>query len=141
MKEITRDEAFDLAEELGLDISKNTSSKHVAKKLSLVTGEEYEIVKSEETKEAAKTAKDDDDTLRCIIHSNDRDNDEIEVVGSVNGEFFQAQIGEEIDFPKKFIPALDGAYYDERVAVLDDDGNPTGKYKERRVKRYILERL
>lgn len=139
MKEITRDEAFALAEELGVDVNKNLNGPQLAKKLTLVTGEEYSVIKSGETKQEAK--KGDGDTIRCIIHSNDRDNDEVEVVGSVNGEFFQAQIGEEIDFPKKFIAALDGAYYDERVAVLDEDGNPTGKYKERRVKRYILERL
>jgi len=136
--EVTRSEAFELADDLGIDYNKNMKTVDLIKKIELVTGEKYKAVK-EPKKETEK--KSDSDTVRCIIHSNDKDNDEYEVVGSVNGETFQALIGVEVDFPKKFIPALDGAFHEEKVAELDDDGNPTGKYKTRIHKRYILERL
>lgn len=140
MKEITRDEAFKIGEDLGLDLSNRLQNKQLEKKLNLVTGEEYKIAKSDKGEKKEEDKK-ESDTIRCIIHSNDRDNDEYEVVGSVNGEFFQAQIGVEIDFPKKFVPSLEGAQYTEMISEFDEDGNPTGKYKERIVKRYIIERV
>lgn len=81
------------------------------------------------------------DTVRCIIHSNDRDNAETEIRGGLNGETFRAQIGEEIDFPVKFMPCITDATADKQKAILNDDGQPTGKYKKYKHKRYILERV
>ncbi len=131
---LDRKAVFARAEDLGIEFKKNASTKSIAKMIEDLTGEEIEV---EKTEPAIKES----GIIRCIIHSNDKDNDEIEVYGGLNGKNFQVQIGEEIDFEEKFLPCINDAFVDKQVAILDEDGNPTGKYKNRRFKRYIIERL
>ena len=82
-----------------------------------------------------------EDTVRCIIHSGDRDNDLIEVVGCVNGESYQALIGVEIDFPVKFLPSIKDAVVKEHIHIFDEHGNPTKEIRIRHHKRFIIERI
>lgn len=133
MAELTRAEVLEKAKDLGIEHHKSAKTTAVAKMVEDLTGETYELKKNVEPVTSG--------TIRCIIHSNDRENDEREVRGSLNGETWRALIGEEIEFPKKFLPCLDGAVEEQRVSVLDEAGQPTGKYKDRKHKRYILERV
>ncbi len=162
-----REEVLAKAKELGIDHDKRIKTSQLVGKIETVLGKamEYETADPEKqpsnmttttnlngaegkailtdnTKEleAADVPK-GAETVRCIIHSGDRDNDLLEVVGCVNGEQYQALLGVEVDFPIKFLPSLQGAVTKKHIHVFDEHGNPT---KERRVKwekRFVLERL
>ena len=124
------------AEELGIELSHKTEkTASVIKKIEDLTGEKIVV----ET--VKKTEKEVSDTVRCIIHSNDKDNDEIEAYFGINGDNIQVLLGEEIDFPKKFLPCVSDASVEEKIAILNDAGEVTGKYRERVRKNYILERV
>jgi len=149
MKTLTRDEAIEMATDLDIDFKKTHKTTYIIKLINDLTGNDYKEKGEHEEKNDKKQAKNKDDatkvgeedTVRCIIHSNDRDNEETEVVGSVNGKTYQAQIGEEIDFPKEFIPSIKDAVIEVKMAILDDSGQPTGKYKERKQPRFVIERV
>ena len=134
---MNRKEVLAKAKELGIELShKSEKTESIAKKIADLTGEPVEVEKADTPSKNASS-----DTVRCIIHSNDKDNDELSAYFGVNGENIRIQLGEEVDFPKKFIPAVNDAYVDEKIAILNDKGEVTGRYKERRRKNYILERL
>ena len=144
--ELTRADALEMAEELGIEHHKTAKTDYVVKLINELTDGDHTVAdpkspKIEEGEDKPETKPENEDTVFCMIHSNDRDNEEVEVVGSVNGETYQAQIGEETNFPKKFLPSIECAVMEVKVAILDDAGQPTGKYKERKVKRYVIERL
>jgi len=140
--ELNRKDALEMATELGIDFKKTAKTTALVGMINELTGKEYSYDNGKgETEKIVDTNKTDEDTVFCMIHSNDRDNDETEVVGSVNGETYQVLIGEEINFPKRFLPSLNNAVMEVKTAILDEAGQPTGKYRERKVKRYVLERL
>ncbi len=161
MAELTRDQAKAKAAELGIDHDSRAKTTAIIAAINDVTGETYTIAAPTDTAAAPvvtpavttmaavttsgstgeTTAAAGDDTIHCIIHSNDKDNDEVEVTGMLNGETYQAQLGEEVDFPKKFLPSINLAKEKQTIAILDKAGNPTGEYKTRWHKRYIIERL
>jgi len=140
--DLNRAAALELADKMGIEYKKTVKTNDLITMINQVTGEEYgyDNGKGETTKIVDKKVV-HKDTVLCMIHSNDRDNEETEVVGSLNGETFQAMIGEEFEFPKKFIPAIKDAVMEIQTAILNDAGEPTGKYRERRQPRYVIERI
>jgi len=134
-----REDLLKKATELGIDYDKRVKTTKLLEMVNTVSGENYTIDEPEEKKEVTttKTPK-NNETIRAIIHSGDRDNDEVEAVGCVNGETFQFQIGVEIDFPIRFLPSLSGAVIKESIAIFDDSGMPTGKTKIRKSKHSSL---
>lgn len=81
-----------------------------------------------------------DDCIRCIVHSNDRENEETEMSGNLNCiEPFQVQLGEVVDLPKRYIPVVRGAVEKRHIPVMGEDGLPTGKINIRKHPRYIIE--
>ena len=132
---LDRKEVLARAKDLGIEHHKTAKTTAIAKMIEDLTGDILDV-------ETPKVKEDKgSDTIRCIIHSNDKDNDELEAVGSLNGETWQVILGEEIDFPKKFVTCIRDAYVDTKIAILDEDGQPTGKYKERRRQNFIIEKL
>ena len=125
------------AKELGIELRHKTEKTvDIIKKIEDLTGEKTII----ETKPAPKEDT-ESDTIRAIIHSNDRDNDFVDAYVGINGENATFPLGEEIDFPKKFLPCIQDAVANEKIAILDAKGAVTGEYKERVRKNYILERV
>lgn len=92
---------------------------------------------------AAATAieADPEATIRCIIHSNDRENEEKMFEGNLNGTPVRVELGEEIDFPVKYRTLIQGAVVETKIPLLDEDGTPNGKYKDVRRPRYIIEQV
>ncbi len=137
-----RAELLAKAKELGIEHDKRAKNTAIAALIETVTGEKIEITtKIVEPPKKEPVKEQEDGMIRCIIHSGDRDNDEVEVVGSVNGETYQAPIGIEIDFPVKFLPSIHGAVQKETIVGKDADGTPNGKKTIRWHKRYIIEKL
>jgi len=125
------------AKELGIEIKHKTEkTASIIEKIEALTGEKIIV----ETVKATAPKK-ESDTIRCIIHCNDKDNDMTQGYFGINGDNFQCPLGEEIEMPKKFLPCIQDAYVDELIAVLNAKGEATGEYKERRRKNYILERV
>lgn len=81
----------------------------------------------------------DQGTTRCIIHSNDRENDEQMFEGNLNGEPVRVVLGEEIDFPNRYKTLIKGSTVETKEPILEEDGTPSGKYKDIRRPRYIIE--
>ena len=146
-----RAEILAKAKELGIDHQKNIQTAKLVEKIETVTGESlgYEPkpdsnITTADLKGAGETklnTKKGDKTIRVVIHSGDKDNDETEMVGCVNGEPFQCQIGVEIDLPVKFLPAFDGAIIERHVHKFDEDGNPLKGTTIKKEKLYIVERV
>lgn len=148
-----RAEVLERAKELGIEHDKRIGTEKLASMIESVTGESLGYTAKEPTVVMTTTGtltnsnvtttavKAGEATIRCIIHSGDRDNTETEMTGSVNGEPFQCQLGVEIDLPVKFIPSFDGAVIEKHVYGFDEDGNPTKKNHVRLEKLYIIERL
>jgi len=128
---LNREDALAKAKELGIVHPKNAKTATILKLIGDLTGETF----TEEKKEKPKT----EGITRCIIHSNDRDNNETEMTIGLNGEMIQVQIGEEIELPNKFLGVIKDASPTVSVSVLDEEGNPTGKTKTRNNPRYIVE--
>jgi len=128
---LNREQVLTKAKDLGIVHDKRARTDAVLKLINELTGEDNKA----EVKKPIKT----EGFTRCMIHSNDRDNDEVEMTLGLNGEMLQIQIGEEIELPNRFIPVLKDAVIIRHVSVLDSDGNPTGKKKVRKEPRYILE--
>lgn len=132
---LDREEILAKAKTLGIVHDKRAKSQSILKMIEDLTGESFSIKKAQEAKTEGFT--------KCIIHSNDRDNDEVEMTlavldGSKN-ERVLIQIGEEINLENKFITVLKDAVIDRSISILDDDGEPTGKTKMRKEPRYIME--
>lgn len=81
----------------------------------------------------------DQGETRCIIHSNDRENDEKMFEGNLNGEPVRVVLGEEIDFPNRYKTLIKGSTIETKEPILEEDGTPSGKYKDIRRPRYIIE--
>jgi len=128
---LNREDALAKAKELGIVHKKNAKTASLIKLIGDLTGETY----TEEKKENPKT----EGFTRCIIHSNDRDNDEAEMTVGLNGEMVQIQIGEEIELPNRFLGVIKDASILRHISVLDEAGQPTGKTKQRNEPRYIVE--
>ena len=79
-------------------------------------------------------------TKKVIIHSNDRENDEKEVIGTYNGIAFQIPIGQEYDIPEGILGVLKDAQEVKHKSEIKD-GLPTGKTVEVKVPRYIIEQV
>ena len=137
---MTRTEALTKAKELGIEHDKRIPTKKLIETLNKITGENYE---ADQPTEAPVESKEEDPnrTIRCIIHSGDRENDVESWDGSVNGEVFQFPIGIETDLPVKYLPSLNDAVIKEHIAVFDDNGHPTKEVKIRYHKRFIVERI
>ncbi len=160
-----REEVVAKAKELGIDHDKRISTKKLVSKIETVLGKSMEFetpdpeaVKSnmtttsniagapkagfdEEKGEELEAVPEEEETVRCIIHSGDRDNDLQEVTGCVNGEDYQALIGVEVDFPVKFLPSLKDAVIKEHIHIFDEHGNPTKEVRIRYHKRFIVEKI
>jgi len=78
-------------------------------------------------------------TKKVIVHGNDRENDEREIVVGVNGELSQILIGQEVELSNGVISAIKNAYYEIDEHKLDKDGNPTKEKVKRKIARYIVE--
>jgi len=128
---LNREDALAKAKELGIVHQKNAKTETILKLIGDLTGETF----TEEKKAKPKT----EGFMRCIIHSNDRDNVEVEMTIGLNGEMVQIQIGEEIELPNKFLGVIKDAAITRHISVLDEAGQPTGKSKIRREPRYIVE--
>ena len=124
------------AKSLGIEHHKTAKTAAIAKMITDLTGEEFEAATPKGKVKAA-----DSDTIRAIIHSGDRENDERFAYFGINGKNINIEIGEEVDFPKIFLSCVHDANVDEKIAILDAKGEVTGKYKERKRKNYILERI
>lgn len=141
-----RQEVIARAQELGIEFSKKSKTVDIAKKIETVTGDKIVI-----TKPAPKPApppeteyeerKSTEETIRAIVYSGDRDNDEVSFFVAINGDTCQAPIGVEVDLPVKFLPVLHDASFVEHIHEIDEDGNPTGRKAKRIKKRYIVEKL
>ncbi len=133
-----RKDVLERAKELGIELRHKTEKTvDIIKKIEDLTGEKI-ILNANTTapKEDKKS-----DTIRAIIHSNDKDNDYVDAYVGVNGDNATFPLGEEIDFPKKFLPCIQDAVTKEKIAILDAKGAVTGEYKTRIRKNYILERI
>lgn len=134
---INRDEALTLAQDLGIVHDKRIKTGTLIKKINDLTGKDYEEVEVKKEKTEG--------TTRCIIHSNDRDNDETEMTVAVldgsKNERVQIAIGEEVELENKFIPVINDAIIERKVSIFDAEGNPTNKTKTRFEKRYIIEKV
>jgi len=132
---LNREQVLAKAKDLGIVHDKRAKTKAILKMINDLTGENHEETKREPIKTEGFT--------RCIIHSNDRDNDEIEMTIALlddsDNQRVQVIIGEEIELDNKFIPVLKDAIIERHVSVLDEDGEPTGKTKLRKESRYIIE--
>jgi len=137
MSNQTLDREQVLAKALDLGIAHNKRAKTVAilKMINDLTGESH----VEEKKKTVKT----EGFTRCIIHSNDKDNDEAEMTLALlddsDNQRIQVKIGEEFKLDNKFIPVLKDAVIERHISVLDEAGEPTGKTKIRKEPRYIME--
>jgi len=131
MAEMTREQVLAEAKRLGIVHDKRAKSEAILKLITSLTGEENTIKK--------KKAIEVEGILRCIIHSQDRENDEAKIEGSVNGEYYEAPIGVEIQLPKKFIPSIKDAVVETKISVLDEEGKPTGKTQIKKYPRFIIE--
>jgi hypothetical protein len=143
---LTREELFEKAAELGIDAQRTEKSAVIAARIEALMGEDIEVIKTPKREKTEKVRKVDDapkgeETIRCIIHSNDKDNDLTQETFVVNGKNVFVKLGEEIEFPVWAIPAVEDARVEETIAILDDKGQATGRYKKRWRKNYILERL
>jgi len=128
---LNREQVLAKAKELGIVHDKRASTKNILKMINDLTGEEHTLEEQKQTKL--------DGFTKCIIHSNDRENDEPEMTVGLNGEIVQIQIGEEVTLDNKFIGVIRDAVIERHVPVLDKDGEPTGKNKIRKEPRYIIE--
>jgi len=138
--ELTRAEIIEKLEDMGVPYNKKHQTKLLAKQLSTLIDEEVKVVKA--TEKPAASEPEERKTIRCIIHSNDRMNEEHEIKGSVNGKMFQAQLGVEIDLPVELIPAIEDAAGEESVPNVDENGNIIpGQPKKVFRKRFIIERV
>lgn len=77
-------------------------------------------------------------TKKVIVHSNDRENDEPEIFVGLNGKTFQIKTGEEVEISNSVIAVLKQAVEVKHEAEMKD-GQPTGKTKEVKKPRYIVE--
>lgn len=130
---LDREAALAKAKELGIVHDKRAKTKAIIKMITDLSGETFE----EKAVEKPVT----EGTTRCIIHSNDRDNDEVEMTVGLNGEMLQIQIGEEVQLPNKYIGVIKCASIKRTTSVLNEDGEPTGKRKVRMEPRYIIEKV
>ena len=153
MNTVSRKDLLQAADDLGISYGKRETSTSIAKKIKDVSGEDYQVeaaapaaiadkVKAAtEAREAAPEVKalKENDMIRCIIHPQDAEDKMKVVKGHLNGERFEAPLRTEIDFPRKFLPCIKDAVHEVKEAILNEEGNPTGKYIDRVVKRYIME--
>lgn len=147
---MNREDVLVKAKELGLEHAKNIQTAKLVDMIESVTGEDLGYVAKPQNmttsnslaggKTKIKTKK-GEETVRVIIHSGDRDNDETQMEGCVNGEVFQCQIGVELDLPVKFLPSFDGAVIERHVHKFDEDGNPLKGTTTKKEKLYIVERV
>lgn len=76
---------------------------------------------------------------RVIIHSNDRENDEKDMVVGHKGQLHRIQVGEEVEIDVELIGVINDAVEERNVSVIDKEGNPTGEIVVKPRKRYIVE--
>lgn len=129
---LTREQSLEKAKELNIVHGKRDKTSKVIGLINDLTGGDF-------TEAKAEKAPSTDGLLKCIIHSGDRDNDEKELVGSINGDTFQVKLGEEVELPRKYLPAIKDAVIEHQEAILNDKNEPTGKTRTRQLKRYIVE--
>jgi len=128
---LNREQVLAKAKELGIVHDKRASTKNILKMINDLTGEEHTMEERKQPKLEGFT--------RCIIHSNDRENDEVEMTVGLNGDIVQIQIGEEVELANKYIGVIRDAVIERHVPILDKDNEPTGKNKIRKEPRYIIE--
>lgn len=78
-------------------------------------------------------------TKKVIIHSNDRENDEPDMIVGHKGEVHKIKIGEEVDLDIELIAVIKDAVETKHVSVLDKTGQPTGEIVEKPRPRYLTE--
>lgn len=167
MAQFTREQIKEELTKLEVEFNTRDKSENLLAMLNTMTGEEHTFlaaaptqpvqtppnvttsaslgagstppVVTEETTTTPPVEKDPNETIRCIIHSNDRENEEKMFEGHLNGKAIRVKLGEEIDFPVRFKSLIQGAVVETKIPLLDEDGTPNGKYKEVRRPRYIIE--
>lgn len=77
--------------------------------------------------------------VKVIIHSNDRENEEADMVVGLNGKLHRIKIGEEVEIDPSLIKVIKNALETRYVSVLDKKGQPTGEVIEKPRKRYLIE--
>lgn len=164
MAKFTRDELKAEADRLEIEYNPRIKSEQLLGMVNTMTGEEHTMADAKPAAPANvttstsvgagtppppppeenegddnETGEDLEATTRCIIHSNDRENEEKMFEGNLNGEPVRVVIGEEIDFPNKYKTLIKGAVVETKIPLYDEDGTPNGKFKEVRKPRYIIE--
>lgn len=134
----TRDEMIDELRNAGENVAhnigdENLKSKYDAKFGSAGTGT------GEDTGSTDTTATKKPSKVKVIIHSNDRENDEVDMVVGLNGTLHRIKLGEEVEIDKSLIKVIKNATETRYVSVLDKKGQPTGEVIERPRKRYLIE--
>lgn len=122
----TRDEMIEELKNAGETVAFNIKTEALVGKYTTVFGEALETPKKSGKK-------------KVVIHSNDRENDEVEVVVGINGVLHQIKIGEEVEVDPSIIKVLNNAVETRYESVLDGKGQPTGEIKEVPRKRYLVE--
>lgn len=129
----TREEMIEELKNAGENVAHNIKDENLEKKYA----EKFEAAKGETGEEkpsAKKTGK-----RRVIIHSNDRENDEADMVVGLNGKLHRIKIGEEVEIDTSLIKVINNALETIHVSVLDKKGQPTGEVVEKKRKRYLIE--
>jgi hypothetical protein len=125
--EKSRDKKIAELKEAGHTVAHNITDANLVKK-----HDEAFTPKKDEPKAPEK--------IKVIIHSNDRENDEPEVFASINGKAYQIKTGEEVEVSQSVINTLKNAVEIKHEAEMKD-GEPTGKTKETKKPRYIVEKV
>jgi len=124
------------ATELGINYPHNITESTLAKKVAAAKEEAGELPEVEDENEEKPAKK---KTRAVIIHSNDRENEEADMVIGHKGELHKIQVGEKIDLDVELIGVLKDAVETKHVSVLDKKGEPTGEIIEKPRPRYIVE--
>lgn len=129
------------AEELGIEnIPHNIKKETLEAKIAAAKAENAGNTGNDTgTGDAGAAKKDEPKKQKVIIHSNDRENEEVEAVVGHNGKIHQIKIGAEVELTKEVLGVLRDATETRYKAILDKKGQPTGEMEEYQRKRYLIE--